>query len=117
MWHDLEQLVEPLSRGDPESPLRWTCKSVRKLADELNHQGHQVSHELVANLLKELRYSLQANRKTRASSSHPDRNAQFEHIYAQVQAFRALRSRSFPCIPRSTYSSSSSSTLSEYCVR
>ena len=87
--HDLEQLVEPLSRGDPESPLRWTCKSVRKLADELNHQGHQVSHGLVANLLKELGYSLQANRKTREGTAHPDRNAQFEHINAEVQAFQS----------------------------
>jgi transposase len=89
LLHDLEQLVEPLSRGDPESPLRWTCKSVRKLADELNHQGHQVSHELVANLLKELGYSLQANRKTREGTAHPDRNAQFEHINAEVQAFQS----------------------------
>lgn len=84
--HDLEQLVEPVSRGDPESPLRWTCKSVRKLADELNQQGHQVSHRLVAELLQELGYSLQANRKTREGASHPDRNAQFEHINAEVQA-------------------------------
>ena len=89
LLHDLEQLVEPLSRGDPESPLRWTCKSVRKLADELNHQGHQVSHELVANLLKELGYSLQANRKTREGPAHPDRNAQFEHINAEVRAFQS----------------------------
>ena len=59
---DLEWLVEPLSRGDPESPLRWTCKSVRKLAAALMQQGHQVSHALVAKLLKELGYSLQANR-------------------------------------------------------
>ena len=89
LLHDLEQLVEPLSRGDPESPLRWTCKSVRKLADELNDQGHQVSHELVANLLNELGYSLQANRKTREGTAHPDRNAQFEHINAEVQAFQS----------------------------
>ena len=89
LLHDLEQLVEPLSRGDPESPLRWTCKSVRKLADALNHQGHHVSHELVANLLKELGYSLQANRKTREGTAHPDRNAQFEHINAEVQAFQS----------------------------
>ena len=72
-----------------ESPLRWTCKSVRKLADELNDQGHQVSHELVANLLKELGYSLQANRKTHEGTAHPDRNAQFEHINAEVQAFQS----------------------------
>jgi len=86
---DLERLVEPLSRGDPESPLRWTCKSVRKLAAALMQQGHQVSHALVAKLLKELGYSLQANRKTREGSAHPDRNAQFEHINAATQAFQA----------------------------
>jgi transposase len=89
LLHDLEQLVEPASRGDPESPLRWTCKSVRKLADELNRQGHQVSHRLVAELLQELGFSLQANRKTREGASHPDRNAQFEHINAQVQAYQS----------------------------
>jgi hypothetical protein len=82
-------LVEPVSRGDPESPLRWTSKSVRKLADELLRQGHQVSHNLVANLLKELGYSLQANRKTREGSVHPDRDAQFEYIQAEVKAFQA----------------------------
>lgn len=86
---DLERLVEPVSRGDPESPLRWTSKSVRKLADELVRQGHPVSHELVANLLKELGYSLQANRKTREGSIHPDRDAQFEHIQAEVKDFQA----------------------------
>jgi transposase len=89
LLHDLEQLVEPLSRGDPESPLRWTCQSVRKLADARNHQGHHVSHELVANLLKELGYSLQANRKIREGTAHPDRNAQFEHINAAAQAFQS----------------------------
>ena len=87
--HDLEQLVEPVSRGDPESPLRWTCKSVRKLAEELNRQGHQVSHRLVAELLQELGYSLQANRKTREGAAHPDRNAQFEHLNSQVQAYQS----------------------------
>jgi transposase len=86
--HDLEQLVEPDSRGDPESPLRWTCKSVRKLAEELNRQGHQVSHRLVAELLQDLGYSLQANRKTREGTAHPDRNAQFEHINARVRAYQ-----------------------------
>jgi transposase len=89
LLHDLEQLVEPLSRGDPESPLRWTCKSLRKLADELSRQGHQVSHRLVAELLQELGYSLQANRKTREGAAHPDRTAQFEHINAQAQAYQA----------------------------
>jgi transposase len=86
---DLEGLIEPTSRGDPESPLRWTSKSVRKLAKELNHMGHRVSHRLVADLLHELDYSLQANRKTKEGDSHPDRNAQFEHINAQVKAFQA----------------------------
>ncbi len=86
---DLERLIEPVSRGDPESSLRWTCKSVRKLADALNDQGHQVSHELVAKLLKEMGYSLQANRKTREGNNHPDRNAQFEHIHTEVQAFQS----------------------------
>jgi transposase len=86
--HDLEQLVEPNSRGDPESPLRWTCKSVRKLAEELKRQGHQVSHRLVAELLQDLGYSLQANRKTREGAAHPDRNAQFEHINDQVRAYQ-----------------------------
>jgi hypothetical protein len=77
---DLEKLIEPLTRGDPESPLRWTCKSLRKLADELKGEGHEVSHRLVGELLGELGYSLQANRKTLEGSEHPDRNAQFEFI-------------------------------------
>src|SRR5438132_7723931 len=85
---DLEQLVEPTTRGDPETPLRWTCKSVRQLADELQHQGHRASHQLVSELLSELGYSLQANRKTIEGSSHPDRDAQFEHINRQVRAFQ-----------------------------
>jgi hypothetical protein len=83
----LEQLVEPLSRGDPESPLRWTCKSVRKLAVELQQRGHQTSHRMVAELLHELGYSLQANRKTLAGSSHPDRNAQFEYLNHKVNQY------------------------------
>jgi len=85
---DLERLVEPVSRGDPESPLRWTSKSVRKLADELRRQGHQASHDLVARLLKKQGYSLQANRKMREGSAHPDRDAQFEHIQAEVKVFQ-----------------------------
>jgi hypothetical protein len=83
---DLERLVEPVTRGDPESPLRWTCKSVRKLAEELRRSGHRVSHQLVAELLHELDYSLQANRKVLEGSQHPDRNAQFEYLNDQVQA-------------------------------
>jgi len=82
---DLERLVEPTSRGDPESPLRWTCKSVRKLAAELTAQGHQTSHRMVAALLHDLGYSLQANQKTLEGSDHPDRNAQFEYLNGAVQ--------------------------------
>jgi hypothetical protein len=83
---DLETLVEPTTRGDPQAPLRWTCKSTRQLAEELCRRGHAVSHQTVASLLHDLDYSLQANRKTQEGSSHPDRNAQFEHINAQVAA-------------------------------
>jgi len=81
---DLEKLVDPVTRGDPESPLRWTCKSTRNLADQLTRQGHRVSPGTVASLLKQMDYSLQANRKTREGSSHPDRNQQFEYINATV---------------------------------
>jgi hypothetical protein len=83
----LEALIEPMTRGDPESPLRWTCKSTRRLADELTRQNHPVRARTVAKLLREADYSLQANRKTREGSSHPDRNAQFEYINASVQRF------------------------------
>jgi transposase len=86
---DLERLVEPVTRGDPESPLRWTCKGVRKLAEELRKRGHQVSHELVSQLLHESGYSLQANRKMREGGDHPDRHAQFEHVNAQAEVFLA----------------------------
>ena len=79
---DLEALVEPTTRGDPEGPLRWTCKSVRKLAAALQERGHRVSHQLVAELLQAAGYSLQANRKTREGGDHPDRDAQFAHIAA-----------------------------------
>ena len=72
---DLEALVEPTIRGDPQSPLRWTCKSVRRLAQALQAQGHEVSRTLVARLLNEAGYSLQANRKTTEGDSHPDRDA------------------------------------------
>jgi hypothetical protein len=82
----LEVLVEPVTRGDPESPLRWTTKSTRHLAEELTNQGYEVSHTLVAGLLHDLEYSLQANRKTLEGASHPDRNAQFEHINEAVKA-------------------------------
>src|SRR5258708_1479720 len=81
---DLEALVDPTTRGDPESPLRWTCKSVRRLAQALQAQGHQVSRTLVAELLNAAGYSLQANRKTKEGDNHPDRDAQFGYINTQV---------------------------------
>jgi Rhodopirellula transposase DDE domain len=82
---DLESLIEPTSRGDPESPLRWTCKSIRRLAAELTRKGHQTSHRMVAELLHEMGYSLQSNRKVLEGTNHPDRNAQFEHLNGAVQ--------------------------------
>jgi Rhodopirellula transposase DDE domain len=84
----LEALVDPVTRGDPCSPLRWTCKSTRRLADELTRLGHPVCARSVAALLLEAGYSLQANRKTREGGTHPDRNAQFEYINAQVAALQ-----------------------------
>ena len=82
---DLEKLLESTTRGDPEAPLRWTCKSVRNLTAELNRGHHAVSHQVVADLLHEMGYSLQANRKTTEGASHPDRNAQFEHLNGKVK--------------------------------
>jgi Rhodopirellula transposase DDE domain len=82
----LDALVDPVTRGHPESPLRWTCKSTRKLAQELQRQNHPVTDRTVAALLKQVGYSLQANRKTKEGASHPDRNAQFEYINRQVIA-------------------------------
>src|SRR5512145_1640273 len=76
----LESLVEPLTRGDPESPLRWTCKSTRTLAGELTDRQHPISHEKVAQLLRDMNYSLQSNRKTEEGEDHPDRDGQFQHI-------------------------------------
>ena len=87
---DLEALIEPVTRGDPESPLRWTCKSVRNLSDELNRMGHKTSHRMVAELLHEMDYSLQANRKTLEGESHPDRNAQFEFINQKVKDLQTI---------------------------
>src|ERR1700681_458535 len=84
----LERLIEPVTRGDPESPLRWICKSTRNLAAELTRHKHPVSHEKVAQLLSDQNYSLQSNRKTEEGADHPDRDAQFRHINAQVK--RAL---------------------------
>jgi len=80
----LMALIDPATRGDPESPLRWTCKSTAKLADELTRQHHPVSDRTVATLLKAAGYSLQANRKTREGTSHPDRDAQFAYLNACV---------------------------------
>jgi hypothetical protein len=84
----LETLVEPLARGDPQSPLRWTCKSTRTLAAELASQHHPVSHEKVAQFLRDMDYSLQGNRKTEEGTDHPDRDAQFHYINDHVR--RAL---------------------------
>lgn len=86
---DLESLVAPQTRGDPQSPLRWTCKSTSKLATELQAMGHVVGERTVARLLQTLDYSLQANRKLREGSAHPDRNQQFEHISTQTKGFQA----------------------------
>jgi len=83
----LEQLVEPLARGDPESFLRWTAKSTRKLAAELKRQGYGIGDRKVAELLHQMGYSLQANAKTLKGKQHPDRNAQFEHVHARVKQF------------------------------
>jgi len=86
---DLDRLLESATRGDPESPLLWTCKSVRKLSGELNQLGHKASHNLVAELLKDMGYSLQNNQKTLEGSLHPDRNAQFEFINSKVKDYQA----------------------------
>jgi hypothetical protein len=83
---DLEGLVEPTTRGDPESPLLWTCKSLRNLAKKLRAKGHHISHETVAKMLKKRHYTLQGDVKQNEGKSSPDRNAQFEHIYAAIKA-------------------------------
>ena len=82
----LDQLVSPSTRGDPMNPLRWTCKSIRTLAEELRSQGYQVSSTTVRGMLRQMGYSLQANRKTREGKQHPDRGAQFQHINDRVKA-------------------------------
>ena len=87
----LDALVDPVTRGHPESPLRWTCKSTPQVAAELRRQNHPVTDRTVAALLKQAGYSLQANRKTREGSSHPDRNAQFEYLNRQVIACQKQR--------------------------
>jgi hypothetical protein len=91
----LERLIEPETRGDPESPLRWTCKSTRTLAAQLTRRKHPVSHTTVAHLLHEQGYSLQSNRKTEEGGDHPDRDAQFRYINTRVK--RAL-SKGLPVI-------------------
>jgi hypothetical protein len=88
LTRDLQALVEATTRGDPQSPLLWTCKSTRHLAAELKRLGHRVSHVTVAALLHDLDYSLQANRKAREGKDHPDRDAQFQHISRQARAFQ-----------------------------
>jgi hypothetical protein len=87
----LEALIDPVTRGDPMSPLRWTIKSTYRLSEELHRQEHVVGPRTVASLLHEAGYSLQANRKTREGKQHPDRNAQFEYINGQVQLFQKRR--------------------------
>ena len=84
----LEHMIAPSTRGEPSNPLRWTCKSTRTLAVELRAQGYEVGASTIRRLLKELGYSLQANRKTREGKQHPDRDAQFEHINVRVKARR-----------------------------
>jgi len=86
---DLDALVEPTTRGDPQSALRWTCKSTTRLARELNRQGHPVSQRTVCDLLAQLHYSLQSTRKTREGLQHPDRDAQFRHIAAMVEQYQS----------------------------
>ena len=85
----LDALVSPLSRGDPESPLRWTCLSSRQLARALQEEGHQISHRSVADLLNQLGYSLQSNQKTREGKEHPDRDAQFQYINERAKEYLA----------------------------
>ena len=84
---DLEELLEATTRGDPMSPLRWTCRSVRNLEAELKSKGHSVSHQIIADLLHEMDYSLQANHKTKEGGDHPDRNAQFEYLNGKVKQY------------------------------
>jgi transposase len=88
---DLEAILEPATRGDPESVLRWTCKSTKQLANELNKKGYRVSDRKICDLLSDLGYSLQANRKTNEGKSHPDRDAQFLYIYKKVKSFQRAK--------------------------
>jgi hypothetical protein len=95
LWEAVDALIDPVTRGDPESPLRWTCKSTRRLAAELTRQGHPICDRTVAAVLVEMGYSLQANRKTREGGQHPDRNAQFDYINTHV---RRLQKRGQPVV-------------------
>jgi transposase len=88
LLHDLDALVDPVTRGDPNSPLRWTCKSTVQLAKELQARGHVVSQDTVGRLLHQLDFSLQALRKTREGADHPDRDAQFHYIARKVRQFQ-----------------------------
>lgn len=88
---DLESLVDPLAKGDPQSPLRWTCKSTRQLADALGALGHQLSYKTVGALLHDLGYSLQANTKSLEGADHPDRDRQFRYINERVEFFLRRR--------------------------
>ncbi len=88
LLRELKKLLDSSTRGDPQSPLKWTSKSCRSLADELNRKGHSISHQTVANLLDQMDYSLQSNRKTKEGTNHPDRDAQFKYINKQVLAFQ-----------------------------
>jgi transposase len=85
--NDLESLIEPVTRGDPDSPLLWTCKSLRNIQTELKNMKHNVNHQTISNLLHEMGYSLQANSKTKEGNQSPDRNEQFEHIYKKTNMF------------------------------
>lgn len=84
----LKTLVEDTTCGDPESPLLWTCKSTRQLSEAINNMGYKVGRQKISELLCELGYSLQGNKKTKAGSSHPDRNKQFRFLNRRVKIFQ-----------------------------
>jgi len=88
LLRDVQKLLDSSTRGDPQSPLKWTSKSCRSLAEELNRRGHPISHQTVVELLYQMDYSLQSNRKTKEGTHHPDRDAQFKYINKQVRAFQ-----------------------------
>ncbi len=83
----LESLVEPLTRGEPDSPLRWTCKSTRNLSEELKKKGYNISHTVISELLSALGYSLQSNAKRIEGNQHPDRDAQFNYLNKQTKTY------------------------------